>query len=147
MAYFISFTVIILTVGLHVHTFLYNTSFCFNYICSMTFGQRLKYYRELKGLSQTDVAKALDIDKTQVSRYEGDKTKPSIKSTHTIAELLGISMELLLHGKNTAEDKELTKELLLAELEQLDTKEKKTILTILEGFKYKRDYLKNSNKK
>jgi len=115
----------------------------------MTFGQRLKYYRELKGLSQTDVAKALDIDKTQVSRYEGDKTKPSIKSTHTIAELLGISMELLLHGKNTAKDKELTKELkkLLAELEQLDTKEKKTILTILEGFKYKRDYLKNSNKK
>lgn len=55
-----------------------------------------KAARERSGMTQCDVAKALDIDQSTVSLWEVGKTRPRAKLLPELARLLDCSIEELL---------------------------------------------------
>lgn len=67
---------------------------------SKDFGERLKNYRVKKGLSQENIAHALNKSKTTISRYESGKILPDVKDISIICEQLGI-YEADLYDNNT----------------------------------------------
>lgn len=57
---------------------------------SKDFGERLKNYRLHKGLSQENIAMALNKSKTTISRYEKGEILPDVKDISIICKELGI---------------------------------------------------------
>lgn len=57
----------------------------------------MKAIRKGKGLTQTDVAKALGITKQAVSRYEREPQSLSVSKLIVLAELYGCSPRDFLH--------------------------------------------------
>jgi len=72
-----------------------------------TFGKKLAILRKEMKLSQTDLAKQLNISVSVISRYERDEMTPSIETTKKIAALLKTTVGYLL-GEN--EDANLFKD-------------------------------------
>ncbi|MDP5275776.1 helix-turn-helix domain-containing protein [Chengkuizengella axinellae] len=64
----------------------------------MTFGIRLKKARKNKQLIQSEVAKALGIDFTTISKYENDKSEPDHHILQKLADLYEVSIDWLLTG-------------------------------------------------
>ena len=59
-------------------------------------GQRLKDARELRGITQQQVAESLQLFKSEVCRYETSRIKPSAKRLRQFCELLNVSSDYLL---------------------------------------------------
>lgn len=62
------------------------------------FSHKLRLLREEKRLSQADVAKAIGVDKSHVSKWEVVKSKPSIDSLLNLSELFAVSNDYLLRS-------------------------------------------------
>ena len=62
-------------------------------------GQRIRYYRVLKGLTQQELADRIGVTWEMVSRYENGRTNP-MRQLVLIAEALGIPSKLLLGTEN-----------------------------------------------
>jgi putative transcriptional regulator len=60
-------------------------------------GERIAYYREKKGMNQSDLARAMDKDRQVVQKLETGKVNPTIKTLHEIASVLGIDITDLLN--------------------------------------------------
>jgi transcriptional regulator with XRE-family HTH domain len=60
------------------------------------FGERIKYLRETKSLSQEDLAYAADIPVNQVGRIERGEINTTISSLYAIAKALGLKPKELL---------------------------------------------------
>ncbi len=58
-----------------------------------TFARNLKYIRELKRLSQQQVADMSKVDRSTISRYEANETAPSIENALKIADALNVPFE------------------------------------------------------
>ena len=70
-----------------------------------TFGRTIKEARELKGLTQSDVAKKVGVETATVSRWENDKQK-NLKASHLekLSNTLGLdSVELMKLDANRPE--------------------------------------------
>ncbi|MDF2726348.1 MAG: hypothetical protein K0Q59_6026 [Paenibacillus sp.] len=65
----------------------------------MTFGARLKSARNSKRLTQHDVADALGLNFTTVSKYENDKSQPDNAILQQMAVLYDVSIDWLLTGE------------------------------------------------
>lgn len=65
-----------------------------NFVCSL---------REQKGLTQADVAVALDVTPAAVSKWENGASKPRVEVLFKLAELLEVRPEELLAGKRLEE--------------------------------------------
>jgi transcriptional regulator with XRE-family HTH domain len=70
------------------------------------FGARMRRLRAEKGISQSDLAAALDVSSAAVCGWELDRTRPRMQRMHRPADLLGVSTGALLgleplefHGK------------------------------------------------
>jgi transcriptional regulator with XRE-family HTH domain len=102
----------------------------------MTFGQKLIEARKNKGLSQEQLGKMIDIDKRIISRYETDKTIPSIDVAKKIANALVVSLDYLteLDYSLFINDPELTK--LLKGYDNLKEDDKNTIKKIIKAFSF-----------
>jgi len=61
--------------------------------------KRLRELRQHAGLSQPDLAKSLDVDKTVISRWESGDRKPSIDQQIAVSRVLGITLDYLLNAK------------------------------------------------
>jgi len=62
----------------------------------MTFGQRLRQFRELAGLSQRELARRANIPQPVVSDVESGKQKSmSLENARRIARVLGVTLDLL----------------------------------------------------
>jgi transcriptional regulator with XRE-family HTH domain len=57
---------------------------------------RLKELRKQKNISQTDLAKALNMKQTTISSYEKGKTQPPIEVLIDIANHFNVSLDYLL---------------------------------------------------
>ena len=57
---------------------------------------RLKELRKQKHISQTDLAKALNMKQTTISSYEKGKTQPPIEVLIDIANYFNVSLDYLL---------------------------------------------------
>jgi transcriptional regulator with XRE-family HTH domain len=65
----------------------------------MTFGQRLRFLREQRGLSQVELAKKTGIKNHTISNYERDERTPTPDSLAKLAEFFSVTTDYLLYGK------------------------------------------------
>ncbi|MBQ9679822.1 MAG: helix-turn-helix transcriptional regulator [Ruminococcus sp.] len=71
-------------------------------------GDRLRHYREACALSQGQVAKALNIDRSTYTKYETGETEPNLNTIVKIAAIYNVSpLELL--PMNAADDTSVQK--------------------------------------
>ena len=62
-------------------------------------GQRIRNYRQQRNLSQNSVAEKIDKSATYISYNEGGIKHPSLETLVDLANLLGVTTDLLL-GEN-----------------------------------------------
>ncbi len=65
----------------------------------MTIGKRIALLRRQKGLTQEELANALGVSPQAVSKWENDQTCPDISLLPKLAQLLGVTTDELLSGK------------------------------------------------
>lgn len=65
----------------------------------MTLGEKLRRYRESKGLTQTEVAESLGLDQSAIAKYESDASIPNMVLGFRIAKLYGTTVEELATAK------------------------------------------------
>lgn len=70
----------------------------------MTFGDRLKYFRKQKQLSQGDLSKIVGISQTVISSYEQNKSKPKFEHIVPIAKALDITTDSLFGVPSLSDD-------------------------------------------
>ncbi|RPI14977.1 MAG: XRE family transcriptional regulator [Ignavibacteriae bacterium] len=62
-----------------------------------TIGSLIKHYRVLKGLTQEQVAEALDITYQQVQKYEYDQSTPPLDKLIMLSKILEVPTEAFLN--------------------------------------------------
>lgn len=67
----------------------------------MTIGTNIKKYREIKRLSQEELAEILDVSQPVISSWESDKTNPNSAQLPRIAQALDIEIPELFKGVNS----------------------------------------------
>ena len=65
----------------------------------MDFCQKLQYLRKQKGITQEELARALYVSRTAVSKWESGRGYPSIDSLKAIAAYFCITVDELLSGE------------------------------------------------
>ncbi len=63
---------------------------------SKQLGQNMKRIRAKKGMSQGDIARALEVDRGYISNIENGKKNPTIATIQKLANALGVSANELL---------------------------------------------------
>ena len=103
-----------------------------------TFAERLKELRKKKGFSQAQLAEMINVHFAQVSRYERGETKPNAEAMTKLAQALDTTTDYLMNGTvgDIIESAGLDKEIIarFKEVQQLDTAEKKVVLSLLDAF-------------
>ena len=59
----------------------------------MSFAERLRYIRKLKGLNQSDVSRLLGITQRAYSYYEQGKREPDISALIILSDFFGVSID------------------------------------------------------
>lgn len=70
---------------------------------SEKFSDRLRAARELRDLSQTDLANRTGLQPSAISHFETGKRSPSFDNLRRLADALAVSIDQLL-GRNTSPD-------------------------------------------
>ena len=70
----------------------------------MELHKKLSKARKEKGMSQLEVAEAMQVSRQAVSRWEVGATAPSIENLSSLSKLYGVSLDYLLND----EEDELT---------------------------------------
>lgn len=60
------------------------------------FGERLLEAREVRGLTQTDLAKISGLQPAAIGHFEKNRRKPSFANIRTLAKALNVSSDFLL---------------------------------------------------
>ncbi len=66
------------------------------------FGEKLKTAREEKGMTQQTLANSLYVTRQAVSRWECGARYPDLLTAKKLSEILGVSLDELLFGEETA---------------------------------------------
>ncbi|AEE91985.1 Helix-turn-helix domain protein [Tepidanaerobacter acetatoxydans Re1] len=75
-----------------------------------TIGERIKYARKLKGLTQNDIYKLTGISSGNLSDIENNKVLPSANALISLKRELGVSIDWILTGEaDVAFDKKQNK--------------------------------------
>jgi transcriptional regulator with XRE-family HTH domain len=59
-------------------------------------GENIRFYRSLRGLTQTALARKVQVAPAYISQIEANQRVPSLKVTRRIANVLGIEMSVLV---------------------------------------------------
>ncbi len=62
----------------------------------MTFGEKLKYLRKQKGVTQTELAELTGIHQVSIAKYEKDKMVPQPEQLEKITEALNVSRNIFV---------------------------------------------------
>lgn len=62
----------------------------------MNLNKKLVSLRKEKGMSQLELADALDVSRQAISRWEGGKVQPSLENLCAISELYGVPLDGLI---------------------------------------------------
>ena len=60
---------------------------------------RLRYYRELKNMSQEDLGRIIGVNQNTISQWETDMRSPRITKLKQLASVLGCTVDELLGGQ------------------------------------------------
>ncbi len=114
-------------------------SFWLEHLLAMSdFASRLKQLRTQRGLSQTELAKAVGVHYNHIGRYERGQSKPTAETLTRLAEALGVSGDFLMEGradeaaKATFEDRDLLMQ--FKEVERLNETDKHLVKEFLNAF-------------
>ncbi len=102
-----------------------------------TFGQRLAHLRKTAGLTQRELAAELNTSQRMIAYYESQTEHPPTHLLPMLAEVLGVSADVLLGLKPGKQIHRLASERLhrrLKQIEQLPPKERKQLLTLIDAF-------------
>lgn len=66
----------------------------------MEFNEKLSQLRKAKGLTQEELAEALYVSRTAVSKWESGRGYPSIDSLKEISNYFSVTIDDLLSAKN-----------------------------------------------
>lgn len=99
----------------------------------------LRLLREKQGLTQSEVAEKLDMQRNAYSHYETGRNKPSVEQLYYLSKIFNIDIEKLVNVYVYRNDENLDLIKLLNEEEKID-------LNIIEDFKKVFDSLTNDNK-
>lgn len=108
----------------------------------MNYGERLKYFRELKGLSGKALAERAGLVPSQVSKIESNITKPSLDSLSRLCDELGITLADFFSDTSPNERNSDISESTLTlakEIETLSPQERKAVEAMLEVLKAKKE--------
>lgn len=64
----------------------------------MELNEKLQELRKQRGLTQEELAQALYVSRTAISRWESGRGYPNIESLKTIAKVFGVTIDELLSG-------------------------------------------------
>ena len=107
-------------------------------LSKIDFADRLKQLRKQKGISQGDLAELIEVDFTQVSRYERGETKPNAEAMTKLAKALNTTVDFLMNGTadDVVKDAGLEKELIsrFIAVQDLETEDKKTVLSLMDAY-------------
>ena len=67
----------------------------------MSIGERISELRAQNGLSQYELAKAMEVSRQAVSKWENDLSSPDAMNLIRLAELLDTDIEFLTTGRRT----------------------------------------------
>jgi transcriptional regulator with XRE-family HTH domain len=84
------------------------------------FGVRLTRYRERQNLSISELARRVDVDYMQVSRYEKGQSLPSFETAIGLAQVLEVSLDELATGNEPPEPPAFKKKRLFKRMRDLD---------------------------
>lgn len=62
----------------------------------MTLGERIMYARKKTGMSQIDLADALEVSRQSVSKWETGESSPEVNRLKKLSDVLGVSVDWLL---------------------------------------------------
>ncbi|OYP01777.1 transcriptional regulator, partial [Lachnotalea glycerini] len=62
----------------------------------MTIGEKIQFYREIRGLSQTALAELSDVSINTLRKYENNTRNPKPEQVQKIANALQISIHALI---------------------------------------------------
>lgn len=65
-----------------------------------TLGKRLAFLRERSGLNQQKIADATGVSRSNLSKYEQDKVKPTSDAIVSLCDFYDVSADWLLRGKD-----------------------------------------------
>jgi transcriptional regulator with XRE-family HTH domain len=105
---------------------------------SKAFGQRLKATREERGMTQRELARRIETQVPQISRYENGVYLPNAETLVQIAGVLKTGIDTLLLGKELPDtgDQPLKNIVLLerlAEIDQLPREDQEMVVRLIEA--------------
>lgn len=110
------------------------------------FGDNLKQLRELKQLTQNELADLIGIHATHLSKYERNLASPSVEVVKKLTEALDVTADQLIYGdaKQKAKDKLQDHELLnlFARVQTLKKDEIHCIKSLINAYVLKTDLQK-----
>jgi transcriptional regulator with XRE-family HTH domain len=108
----------------------------------MEFKERIKEARVKKGLSQSQLSKAIGVHVTNISRYERGENRPTSDVLTRLANELDVTADFLMDGsmddkaQSSISDKELLSQ--FREVEKLNQEDKHLVKTFIDAFLTKR---------
>lgn len=63
------------------------------------FSERLRLLRKANALTQKEVAKQLNIDRSTYAYYETDKTRPDYDTLQRLCRIFGVNLDYILGGE------------------------------------------------
>ena len=100
-----------------------------------TFGERLVEARKMRNLSQEQLGINVGIDKRLLSRYETNKTLPSIEVAKKLATALQVSLDFLTGLDYSLFIKDVEMIRLIQDYEQMEEEDKGFIKKVLRSFR------------
>ncbi len=100
------------------------------------FGYKLKYLREQDGLSQSQLAKNLNVQTSTISNWENNRGEPTFDKLKEIADYFTVSIDYLL---DYTDDNEKEIEEMKQMIKNVKKSDLKKALKIIEMLKSKED--------
>jgi len=116
------------------------------------FKERLKELRQEKGITQEELADVLDIDRSQISKYENPKRKkivPTVDTAEAMAEHFNVSIDYLI-GRSDIKNpysnkrKNIDERFLRDEFKGLCERDVEILALVAQALKYQRNDLLNT---
>ena len=99
----------------------------------MAFPERLVALRKERGLSQRALAELVGVHLTQIQRYEGGGSQPTLDVIRRLALALSVSADALVFDGEPRGPKDDDLKLILEAVDRFDAEEKATAKTVLKG--------------
>lgn len=106
--------------------------------------EQIKRLRLERNMNQEDVAKAINITKSTYIKYEKGNQSPQVETLEKLASFYGVTLRELIEEEEPNLDIRLGKKLQL--INQLEEKEKESVILMIEGLIFRRQNIELSKK-